>query len=124
MVLQVLFRIVTFAMNAVVLRYVSKATLGIANVRLMLLYTTALLFSREAIRKATLDLRPRFVYSQLPNMHMSYIRWAVRVCWFVHGSYACASRVDNAHAIGTTKESTRSMLCSVAIFLGALCQLG
>eukprot|EP00750_Incisomonas_marina_P012752 INCI17150.2.p1 GENE.INCI17150.2~~INCI17150.2.p1 ORF type:complete len:308 (+),score=33.11 INCI17150.2:267-1190(+) len=59
-ILQVLFRIITFAMNAVVLRFVSKATLGIANVRLMLLYTTALLFSREAIRKASLDLRPRY----------------------------------------------------------------
>jgi oligosaccharide translocation protein RFT1 len=60
MVLQVLFRVVTFGVNAVILRYVSKATLGIANVRLMLLYTTALLLSREAVRKAALDLKPHY----------------------------------------------------------------
>jgi len=59
-VLQVVFRIVTFVMNAVILRYVSKSTLGIANVRLMLLYTTALLFSREAIRKTAFDLHPQY----------------------------------------------------------------
>jgi hypothetical protein len=63
-VLQIVFRIVTFGMNAVVLRFVSKATLGIANVRLMLLYTTALLFSREAIRKAALDLRPHYEHGE------------------------------------------------------------
>lgn len=63
-ILQILFRLITFGVNAVILRYVSKATLGIANVRLLLLYSTSLLFSREAIRKTALDLKPRYEHGE------------------------------------------------------------
>eukprot|EP00053_Salpingoeca_punica_P014720 m.133947 g.133947 ORF g.133947 m.133947 type:complete len:579 (+) comp16524_c0_seq1:29-1765(+) len=54
-VLQTLFRISTFALNAVVLRYAGGDTLGIANVRLLLLYSTSLFLGREALRKACLS---------------------------------------------------------------------
>ena len=54
MVMQVIFRISTFLMNAIMLRYLSREILGIMNVRLMLLYSTMLFISREAFRKSCL----------------------------------------------------------------------
>ena len=54
MVLQVFFRLSTFSMNAVMLRYLSREILGVMNVRLMLLYSTMLFISREAFRKSCL----------------------------------------------------------------------
>ena len=55
MVLQVIFRLSTFSMNAIMLRYLSREVLGVMNVRLMLLYSTMLFISREAFRKACLS---------------------------------------------------------------------
>eukprot|EP00049_Salpingoeca_infusionum_P010903 m.187817 g.187817 ORF g.187817 m.187817 type:complete len:615 (+) comp14781_c1_seq1:200-2044(+) len=54
-ILQVLFRLLTFATNSLVLRLTTKAALGVVNVRLMLLYTTTLFLAREAFRKACLS---------------------------------------------------------------------
>ena len=54
MVLQIFFRLSTFSMNAVMLRYLSREILGVMNVRLMLLYSTMLFISREAFRKSCL----------------------------------------------------------------------
>lgn len=54
-ILQVSFRLITFVVNAVVLRYVSSEVLGLVNVRLTLLYSTILFLSREAFRKACLS---------------------------------------------------------------------
>lgn len=54
-ILQVSFRLITFVVNAVVLRYVSSELLGLVNVRLVLLYSTILFLSREAFRKACLS---------------------------------------------------------------------
>jgi oligosaccharide translocation protein RFT1 len=56
-VLQLFFRVFTFALNAVVLRYVTTATLGLANVRLTLLHSTAVFLAREPLRKACLGER-------------------------------------------------------------------
>lgn len=55
MILQVIFRMITFSMNALMLRFLTKETLGVMNVRLMLLYSTILFISREAFRKACLS---------------------------------------------------------------------
>ena len=44
---QILSRIITFVLNAVALRFVSKEVLGLVNVRLQLLYTTTLFLARE-----------------------------------------------------------------------------
>ena len=54
-ILQVSFRLITFIVNAIVLRYVSSELLGLVNVRLTLLYSTILFLSREAFRKACLS---------------------------------------------------------------------
>ncbi len=54
-ILQVSFRLLTFAVNALVLRFVSSELLGLVNVRLILLYSTILFLSREAFRKACLS---------------------------------------------------------------------
>ena len=51
-VVQILSRVITFVLNAVALRYVSKQVLGLVNVRLQLLYTTTLFLAREPFRKA------------------------------------------------------------------------
>ena len=55
MILQAIFRIGTFLMNAVLLRYITKEMLGVVNVRLNLLYYTIVFISREAFRKTCLS---------------------------------------------------------------------
>ncbi|XP_075997152.1 man(5)GlcNAc(2)-PP-dolichol translocation protein RFT1 [Genypterus blacodes] len=54
-VLQVMFRVLTFFLNAFTLRFVSKELIGVVNVRLTLLYSTLVFLSREAFRKACLS---------------------------------------------------------------------
>ena len=56
-VLQLAFRVITFAVNAVILRYTSSAMLGVVNVRLTLLYSTLLFVSREPVRKTCLSVQ-------------------------------------------------------------------
>ncbi|TMS19533.1 Protein RFT1-like protein [Larimichthys crocea] len=53
--LQVMFRVLTFLLNAFTLRFVSKELIGVVNVRLTLLYTTLVFLSREAFRRACLS---------------------------------------------------------------------
>ncbi|XP_072203757.1 man(5)GlcNAc(2)-PP-dolichol translocation protein RFT1 [Excalfactoria chinensis] len=53
--LQVLFRAVTFGLNALTLRYLSRELLGVVSVRLTLLYSTAVFLAREAFRRACLS---------------------------------------------------------------------
>ncbi|XP_006169359.1 protein RFT1 homolog [Tupaia chinensis] len=55
LLLQVLFRLVTFVLNAFILHYLSKETVGVVNVRLMLLYSTIIFLAREAFRRACLS---------------------------------------------------------------------
>ncbi|KAM3877563.1 man(5)GlcNAc(2)-PP-dolichol translocation protein RFT1 [Diretmus argenteus] len=53
--LQVMFRVFTFLLNAFTLRFVSKELIGVVNVRLTLLYSTLVFLSREAFRRACLS---------------------------------------------------------------------
>ncbi|KAK5912379.1 hypothetical protein CesoFtcFv8_002260 [Champsocephalus esox] len=53
--LQVMFRVLTFFLNAFTLRFVSKELIGVVNVRLTLLYSTLVFLSREAFRRACLS---------------------------------------------------------------------
>jgi oligosaccharide translocation protein RFT1 len=53
--LQISLRVVTFLMNAFILRFITRETLGLVNVRLTLLYTTILFLAREAFRKTCLS---------------------------------------------------------------------
>uniref|UniRef100_A0A8C9KS10 Protein RFT1 homolog n=1 Tax=Panthera tigris altaica TaxID=74533 RepID=A0A8C9KS10_PANTA len=52
---QVLFRLITFVLNAFILRFLSKEIVGIVNVRLTLLYSTTVFLAREAFRRACLS---------------------------------------------------------------------
>lgn len=53
--IQVMFRVFTFLLNAFTLRFVSKELIGVVNVRLTLLYSTLVFLSREAFRRACLS---------------------------------------------------------------------
>ncbi|XP_040058662.2 man(5)GlcNAc(2)-PP-dolichol translocation protein RFT1 isoform X1 [Gasterosteus aculeatus] len=53
--LQVMFRVLTFLLNAFTLRFVSRELIGVVNVRLTLLYSTLVFLSREAFRRACLS---------------------------------------------------------------------
>ncbi|XP_037654169.1 protein RFT1 homolog [Choloepus didactylus] len=55
LLLQVLFRLITFVLNAFILRFLSKEIVGIVNVRLTLLYSTTVFLAREAFRRACLS---------------------------------------------------------------------
>uniref|UniRef100_A0A8D2P3N7 Protein RFT1 homolog n=1 Tax=Zosterops lateralis melanops TaxID=1220523 RepID=A0A8D2P3N7_ZOSLA len=48
-------RVVTFALNAFTLRYLSRELIGVVNVRLTLLYSTVVFLAREAFRRACLS---------------------------------------------------------------------
>ncbi|XP_067943669.1 man(5)GlcNAc(2)-PP-dolichol translocation protein RFT1-like [Watersipora subatra] len=54
-VLQLMLRISTFVINAIVLRHVTKDLLGIVNVRLTLLYSTTLFIGRESFRRSCMS---------------------------------------------------------------------
>ncbi|XP_057561979.1 protein RFT1 homolog isoform X2 [Hippopotamus amphibius kiboko] len=68
LLLQVLFRLITFVLNAFVLRFLSKEIVGIVNVRLTLLYSTTIFLAREAFRRACLSGGAQRDWSQTLNL--------------------------------------------------------
>ncbi|XP_043833375.1 protein RFT1 homolog [Dromiciops gliroides] len=68
LLLQVLFRFITFGLNAFTLRFLSKEIIGIVNVRLMLLYSTVTFLAREAFRRACLSGSTNRNWSQTINL--------------------------------------------------------
>ncbi|EFB13606.1 hypothetical protein PANDA_007561, partial [Ailuropoda melanoleuca] len=64
----VLFRLITFVLNAFILRFLSKEIVGIVNVRLTLLYSTTIFLAREAFRRACLSGSPQRDWSQTFNL--------------------------------------------------------
>uniref|UniRef100_A0A8C4NL39 Protein RFT1 homolog n=1 Tax=Eptatretus burgeri TaxID=7764 RepID=A0A8C4NL39_EPTBU len=67
-ILQVTFRLLTFFLNAFILRRVSQEMLGIVNVRLTLLYSTAVFLAREAFRRACLSNGDAHAWPQTINL--------------------------------------------------------
>ncbi|GCC36195.1 hypothetical protein chiPu_0014687 [Chiloscyllium punctatum] len=65
---KVLFRLLSFLLNAYTMRYVSKETIGIVNVRLTLLYSTVVFLAREAFRKACLNVGVEQKWAQVINL--------------------------------------------------------
>ncbi|PIK44034.1 hypothetical protein BSL78_19103 [Apostichopus japonicus] len=70
MVLQIMFRVMTFLLNAFILRnrYVTEDMLGVVNVRLTLLYSTILFVAREAFRRACLSQKESQKWQQTINL--------------------------------------------------------
>lgn len=66
-VFQILFRCVTFIINAWVIRNVGHEVLGIMNVRLLLLESTILFLSREPFNRACLGQKDQLNWSQIMN---------------------------------------------------------
>ncbi|EDW07658.1 protein RFT1 homolog [Drosophila mojavensis] len=70
-IFQILCRILTFGINAYIVRNVGREVLGIMNVRLLLLESTLLFLSREAINRAALSAnsqqREKCSWAQLIN---------------------------------------------------------
>lgn len=65
--LQILFRCVTFIINAWVIRNVGHEVIGIMNVRLLLLESTILFLSREPFHRACLGQKGEFNWNQVIN---------------------------------------------------------
>ncbi|KAL1117181.1 hypothetical protein AAG570_004508 [Ranatra chinensis] len=65
---QIGFRIITFLLNAYVLRNISQAVVGVMNVRLLLLESTILFLSREAFRRACLTKTTEHNWTQVINL--------------------------------------------------------
>ncbi|XP_046965719.1 protein RFT1 homolog [Vanessa cardui] len=65
--LQILFRCVTFIINAWVIRNVGHEIIGIMNVRLLLLESTILFLSREPFHRACLGQKDEFIWHQVMN---------------------------------------------------------
>lgn len=64
---QILFRCITFVINAWVIRNVGHEVLGIMNVRLLLLESTILFLSREPFNRACIGQKDEFTWSHLMN---------------------------------------------------------
>ncbi|MBZ3889429.1 Protein RFT1-like protein [Sciurus carolinensis] len=64
----VFFRVITFFLNAFILRFLSKEIVGIVNVRLTLLYSTITFLAREAFRRACLSGSAQRDWSQTLNL--------------------------------------------------------
>lgn len=75
--LQLSIRMMTFVLNAVVLRYISKDMLGVVNVRLTLLYSTALFISTEAFDQACLSKIEGKNWTQVVNL--MWCSWPVSI---------------------------------------------
>ncbi|CAF4734299.1 unnamed protein product [Rotaria sp. Silwood2] len=69
---KILFRFLHFFLNGLILRQIDVNIIGIANVRLQLLYTTILFLSREAFRRTV----PR-----LNDLHS--IHHYINLTWFI-----------------------------------------
>lgn len=66
-VFQIVFRCITFIINAWVIRNVGHEVLGIMNVRLLLLESTILFLSREPFSRACLGQKDEFSWSHIIN---------------------------------------------------------
>ncbi|XP_065219115.1 protein RFT1 homolog [Planococcus citri] len=67
-ILQISFRIVTFILNAFVIRHVSQDAIGVMYVRLLLLESTILTLSRLAFRKACISKTDTHNWPQVINL--------------------------------------------------------
>lgn len=67
-IFQIGFRILTFLLNAFVLRHVSQAAVGVMNVRLLLLESTLNFLSREAFRRACLSKTSDHYWPKVVNL--------------------------------------------------------
>ncbi|XP_074490144.1 man(5)GlcNAc(2)-PP-dolichol translocation protein RFT1 [Sebastes fasciatus] len=79
--LQVLFRILTFLLNAFTLRFVTKELIGVVNVRLTLLYTTLVFLSREAFRRACLSGGSKTKHSWRQAINLIWLTFPLGVLW-------------------------------------------
>ena len=78
---QVLFRLVTFAMNAFVLRHISRDVLGLVNVRLNLLDDTIMFLSKEGFRLACLSHKGKEGWQKVINL--MWLTVPVSIFWSV-----------------------------------------
>ncbi|XP_030425291.1 protein RFT1 homolog isoform X1 [Gopherus evgoodei] len=77
--LQILFRVITFGLNAFTLRYVSKEMIGLVNVRLTLLYSTIVFLAREAFRRACLSGSTKRNWTKTINL--LWLTVPLGICW-------------------------------------------
>lgn len=68
MILQLMFRVITFVLNAFLIRRVSKDILGVVNVRLLLLHSTTLFICGEAFRRACMSKSKERCWTQTMNL--------------------------------------------------------
>ncbi|XP_041080857.1 protein RFT1 homolog [Polyodon spathula] len=83
--LQVMFRGLSFVLNAFTLRFVSKEIIGVVNVRLTLLYSTVVFLAREAFRRACLSGSTEQNWTQVINLLWLTVPvgalWSVLLGW-------------------------------------------
>ncbi|XP_013404396.1 protein RFT1 homolog [Lingula anatina] len=68
MLLNLMFRVLSFVMNGVLLHYVTSQMLGVVNVRLILLHSTILLVAREGFRRACVSKSSKQNWGQVINL--------------------------------------------------------
>lgn len=84
-VLQLTLRVLTFVLNAYILRHITRDLLGVINVRLMLLYTTVQFLSREPFRRSCLSDTDNQNWPAIIN-----VTWlCLPVCVFIGAIMSC-----------------------------------
>ncbi|XP_037090773.1 protein RFT1 homolog, partial [Pollicipes pollicipes] len=104
-IVQVTYRLFTFITNAVVLRYISPDVLGIINVRLALLYSTATFVSCEAFRRVALGVSEPAKWRQAINLLWLSVPVSVLVsaalAWlWLHALSQPAAEVTSEYRLG------------------------
>ncbi|KAK2724973.1 hypothetical protein QYM36_001429 [Artemia franciscana] len=81
--LQIAFRIITFALNTFIIHYVDVAVLGLLNVRFYLLFSTILFVSREAFRRVCQSCSKRDDWRKVINLvWLTVISTIISACVF------------------------------------------
>uniref|UniRef100_A0A8C6DIB8 Protein RFT1 homolog n=1 Tax=Moschus moschiferus TaxID=68415 RepID=A0A8C6DIB8_MOSMO len=99
LLLQVLFRLITFVLNAFILRFLSKEIVGIVNVRLTLLYSTTIFLAREAFRRACLSRAAQRDWSQTVNLLWLTVPLAVFWSLFLGWVWLRLLEVPDPHVV-------------------------
>ncbi|XP_065829148.1 man(5)GlcNAc(2)-PP-dolichol translocation protein RFT1-like [Oscarella lobularis] len=75
-------RIITFALNAIAIRWLNQEIIGVANVRLALLYTTVGFISKEPFRKALIGQAENRSWRQTINLTWGSFPFSICLAFF------------------------------------------
>ncbi|KAI1294772.1 Protein RFT1 -like protein [Halotydeus destructor] len=112
---QIISRVVTFVLNAFILRYVTKDVLGIINVRLLLLYSTIQFISREPFRRMVTSEAKSRKWSTMSNIIWLSFPVSIMFSFVFATIWLKALTVPNRDEIPGYEFAVVAITCSVIV---------